>query len=239
MSQIRSKDQNMKRSLAALSAAAEAANFLDKSNPDNLKIFGGKSRECSKNIASSITKDCCGISASGFLEGKILKCEPEEIEVARAKEAGRAVELGEYCYNKVLGVCTSYHKTHCLFQSKLARIIQVAARSQLGISFGGPENPNCRALTQDEFQKVDFSKIDFSDFYKDIEEKIKQEPSSSILERAKQLTDEYKKQADMAQGNVEKIRDKMQSKLRNTQVFTEKLTEADVLKREEENKKGW
>ena len=161
------------------------------SEGDKPAIFKGEAEECSKSIAG-IIKDCCGISANGFLEGKILSCEPEELEVARAKEAGRAVELGKYCRNKVLGVCISYHKTYCLFQSKLARIIQVAARNQLGISFGDPETPNCRALTQDEFQKIDFSKVDFSDFYKDIEEKAKQESQGSVTARAKEAAGVYK-----------------------------------------------
>ena len=239
MSQERVEDKDMNKSLAALSAAAEAVNYLDTSKPQELKIFGGKARECSKNIASSITKDCCGISGSGFLEGKILKCEDDELEIARAKEVGRAVELGEYCHNKVLGICTSYHKTYCLFQSKLARIIQVGARSQLGVPFGGPQSANCRALTQKEFQRVDFSKIDFSEFYKDIEEKAKQKSPESIVGKAKQASEEYKKRADQFKGNVEKIRDKMQSKMRGAQTNTEKVTEVSILKREVENKKGW
>jgi len=235
----RGKDKDMNNALAALSAAAEAAHHLDASNPDQLKIFGGKSRECSRSIARSITKDCCGINASGYLEGKLLICDPEELETARAKEAGRAVELGEYCREEVAGLCISHHKTFCVFQSKLARIIQTAARSQLGISFGGPESSNCRALTQDEFQKIDFSRVDFSDFYKDIEDKAKQESEGDVTARAKQAASVYKQQADAFKGNVEKIRDKMQSKMKDTQVNTEKLTEDGVTKRETENKTGW
>ncbi len=132
---------------------------------DGISIFKGKSLECSKNIAGSITKDCCGVSADGFSEGKILKCEEEELEIEKAKEVGRATEIGEYCHNNVIGVCTSYHKTYCLFKSKWARIIQEAARSQLGITFGTPEHPNCRGLTLKEFQMLDLSKIDFSEYY--------------------------------------------------------------------------
>ena len=132
---------------------------------EGIFIFKGKPLECSKNIAGSITKDCCGISADGFLEGKILGCEDEELEIAKAKEAGKAIEIGKYCHNNVIGVCTSYHTSYCLFKSKWARIIQEAARSQLGITFGTPEHPDCRGLTLKEFQMLDLSKIDFVEYY--------------------------------------------------------------------------
>jgi conjugal transfer mating pair stabilization protein TraN len=236
----RSKDNDMSKSLAALSAAAEVAHHLDTIDPNNPKIFGGKPRECSKNFLSGITKDCCGINASGFLEGKILTCEPEELEIARAKEAGRAVELGEYCHNKVLGVCTSWHTTHCLFQSKLARIIQVAAEKQyVRESFGDPQNPNCRPLDADEFQWINFSKVDFDDFYKDIEGKMKQESSDSVVDKAKKATEEYKQRAAEFNGNAEKMRDKMQTKMKGVQDNTVKKTEESVVDRDKEKAKGW
>ena len=240
--QERSKDQDMHKSLAALSAAAEVAKHLDTVDPNNPKIFKGKSRECSKNILSGITKDCCGISPSGFLEGKILKCDQEEMELAQAKETGRSIYLGEYCHNEVLGVCTSYHQTYCIYQSKLARIIQVAARSQFGVDLGGPKSAICRELTMDEFKKLDFSKVDFSEFYRDIENKMKSSKanqSPELTNQLKQNTEELKQQAASHKENVEKMREKMQAKMRSVPEKTEPLTEEAIKQREKEKKEGW
>src|SRR3990170_5685902 len=165
MSQERSKDNDMYRTLAALSAAADAS----KDYANNLTIFKGGSSECSKNATGF--KNCCGRHSEGWGEGILAECTEEEKNLALKKDAGLAVAIGEYCHNKVLGVCTSYHETYCVFGSKLGRIIRVAANSQFGLGFGDPKNANCRGLTPEEFQRIDFSKIDFSEFYQDIKNK--------------------------------------------------------------------
>lgn len=160
--QTRSVDPDMYKALSALSAAAEAA----KAFREQLTIFKGKSNECSKNIVGF--KNCCGRHAKGWGEGILVECTSDEEQLAIAKDAGFAAEVGTYCYNKVLGKCTSEHTTYCIFGSKLGRIIRVAANSQLGLSFGDPEHPDCSGLTPEQFQRMDFSKIDFSEFYEDI-----------------------------------------------------------------------
>ena len=50
------------------------------------------------------------------------------------------------------------------------RIIHQQGRAQLNsvAGFGTPEAPNCRGLTPEEFQSIDFSKIDFSEYYGDL-----------------------------------------------------------------------
>ena len=37
--------------------------------------------------------------------------------------------------------------------------------------WGSPENPNCRGFTPEEFQSLDFSKMDLSEFFADIQTK--------------------------------------------------------------------
>jgi conjugal transfer mating pair stabilization protein TraN len=73
--------------------------------------------------------------------------------------------VGDYCTLKLPFVgCVQKKKTFCCFSSPLARIIHEQGRPQLGIDWGGPKSPNCRGFTIDEFQKLDFSKIDFSEW---------------------------------------------------------------------------
>jgi conjugal transfer mating pair stabilization protein TraN len=165
-SQKRSEDTDMYKALSALSAAADAAKQFD---PNNMTIFKGNPATCSKDIAG--VKNCCRQYDNGWLEGIVVKCEDDELQLAQAKAVGKTVMVGEYCANKVLGVCTTHHQGHCIFPSKLSRIVQVAGKAQLGKNFGEPESPMCEGFHPDDFKKIDFSKIDFSEFYQDIKTK--------------------------------------------------------------------
>lgn len=73
--------------------------------------------------------------------------------------------VGSYCSKKIKFIgCVQKKKTYCCFSSPLARIIQEQGRPQLGKGWGDPKNPDCSGFTIDEFQKLDFSKIDFSEW---------------------------------------------------------------------------
>jgi len=172
---------------AVLNAAAED---IKKQNSQTAKIFTGKVMECSRSIANA--KNCC--ADSGWAKGLLGGCDSEENELAQARESGIAVAAGngsnhEYCYNRKLGICTSYHQVYCVFPSKIAQIVQVAGRkNQLGISFGliGDDDaqPDCRGITPEELSKLNFEKMDFSSFYKDILRKTEAMlPDPKIIEQ--------------------------------------------------------
>lgn len=193
--QERSKDPHMQQALSALSSVAEAV----KDFRDNPKIFKGKPMECSKNILGA--KNCCGINPRGWAEGVFLECADDERELAAKKASGLATLIGEYCYNEVAGVCTSYHDTYCIFGSKLGRILRVAARDQLGLGFGSPENPICNGLTIEQFQQLNLVQIDFSEFYQDIQNKQRQQSAASVNSMMQQRAESLKTKL---QGNAQK-----------------------------------
>lgn len=223
-SQVRSQDQDMHQSLAALSAMAEAAKLIDKIDSNNMKIFTGKAIECSYDVAGA--KNCCRTSRNGFLEGVILSCSDDEKKLAIAKEDRKTIELGEYCHNKPLGLaCITYHKTYCVFGSKLARIIQGAARVQLGVSFGDAKHSHCQGLSPEQFQKLDFSKIDFSEFYQDIVDKTTRSTVGDVKQKAEKYANEVK-------GDTEKMREKMQNKFKTSHQEAETLNDKVVQSRD-------
>lgn len=57
------------------------------------------------------------------------------------------------------------------FNSKLARTVQEEGRKQLGISWGTPERPVTRGFTLEEFQQLDFTKMDLTPVVAEIAEK--------------------------------------------------------------------
>ncbi|MDE9429885.1 conjugal transfer protein TraN [Xenorhabdus bovienii] len=114
-------------------------------------------------------------------------CDQESMETAMFASSGYCHYVGEYCKKKVplLG-CVQKANAYCCFNSKLARIIHEQGRPQLSTigDFGTAKAPQCRGFTPDEFQSVDFSKIDLSEYIEDMTknttEQIKGQVSDTI-----------------------------------------------------------
>jgi conjugal transfer mating pair stabilization protein TraN len=81
---------------------------------------------------------------------------------------GRCVTIGTKCVESLFGACLQEKQIQCCFASKLARIINQQARPQLDIDFGTVDAPDCRGLSPEEFQSIDFSQIDLSEYISDI-----------------------------------------------------------------------
>lgn len=161
----------------------------------NVYIFNGRDLRCRPPGVQTGMSDCCKKKKDWFGLGYCNKSE-QELAALRAwgKKEGQCHYVGSYCALKVFGVCLQKKRTYCCFHSVLARIVQEQGRKQLGIDWGSPKSPNCRGLTPDEFQKIDFSKIDFSEWYSEIEKqasqgfgKLKQEGAQRLDQYFKQL----------------------------------------------------
>lgn len=138
-------------------------------DPQNMKAFSGKPMFCRKSGFGF--SDCCKDSGWGHKAG-LAKCNSEENALGKAKEKNLVVYVGTFCSKKVLRKCISRKSSYCVFDNKLARIIQYQGRSgQLGIGFGGSKNPDCRGLSVQELQRLDFNAMDYSDFYQELNER--------------------------------------------------------------------
>lgn len=94
----------------------------------------------------------------------IWACEKEEFELNAQKQLKNCHQVGSYCNSKVLGVCIEKRESYCCFNSPLSRIIQEQARPQLGLSWGTPKEPDCRGITTDEIQRIDWSQINLDEW---------------------------------------------------------------------------
>lgn len=99
---------------------------------------------------------------------ELMSCEPEEQQLGMHRADGLSHYVGSYCSKKVLGGCVQRSQSYCTYNSKLAKIINVQGRAQLGMSFGDPKSPDCSGFTVETFKNIDFSKIDMSEFVDDI-----------------------------------------------------------------------
>lgn len=158
-----------------------------------LRIFPGKSMRCKKTGVRTRFHNCCSYEGDAMhdtmgadgeprqqdykqqeTDDSILtnpfaeRCDEEDVETSILAKSGFCVEIGEYCYDDwpVVG-CVQKAKSYCCFNSILARIIQEQGRDQLRSmddDFGTEEDPECRGFSPDEFQDLDFSKINFNEY---------------------------------------------------------------------------
>jgi len=120
---------------------------------------------------------------------ELMSCEMDEQVLAMKRGQNLCAHVGSYCSTEVLGACVVTKQAYCCFNSRIARLIAVNGRAQLGKSWGDPESPDCGGLTTAEIQLVDFSLIDFTEVLADVQANIKL-PDQAVG-RANDMIDSY------------------------------------------------
>lgn len=91
----------------------------------------------------------------------VTACSSEEQMLMMHRGANLSFQTGEYCSKTIpiIGTCIETTRTFCSFNSVLSRIVNSQGKPQLGKDIN-----DCTGLTFDELTKLDFGKIDFSEF---------------------------------------------------------------------------
>lgn len=122
-----------------------------------------------------------------MIEVLLQGCDQQDMETGMLRGSGMCHEIGSYCTSKILGICIQKAKGHCCFNTKLGRIIQEQGRPQLksfnAIGWGTAKKPMCRGFTPEEFQALDFSKMDLSEYYSDIEARAQSDIQIDMKDR--------------------------------------------------------
>lgn len=173
------------QAVSALAAVAAAGKDVAELNGENVRAFTGEGKSCKKFAAGF--NNCCKDSGWGQDVG-LSSCSSDEKALGKAKEKKLTIYVGEYCSKRVLGVCLEKKRGYCQFESKPARIVQEQGRrGQLGIGFGSGESPNCRGITVDELQRLDFGVMNFSDFYSDLDAGSTIPEDQALLKKAQDI----------------------------------------------------
>jgi conjugal transfer mating pair stabilization protein TraN len=169
----------------AMVAVHAMGDVRDQFDPASMTLFNGEKAGCHKPVFGLV--NCCAGKTSGLLTtaagGAALAggpaaiaalatpfltmflCSGEEMMLDVKDRMGLCHYVGTYCSDKVIGVCISKTRNYCCFESKLSRIIQEQGRSQLGKSWGTPKTPDCKGFSPEEFQRLDLSRMDFTEVY--------------------------------------------------------------------------
>ncbi|MFP3011715.1 MAG: conjugal transfer protein TraN [Rickettsia sp.] len=162
-----------------------------------ISVFKGAVNSCRKiNIGSFI--NCCSSMKGWGRNAGLAKCKSEEKSLALKRSKGLCTYVGTYCSTKdpITKRCITKQSSFCCYNSKLAKVFQEQGRMQLGISYGAPQSPNCRGLTTEELQKIDYSKLDleelFSEMLEDVRSKINKGFSKQIQNQMPKMQSDIK-----------------------------------------------
>ena len=181
-------DSNFHQAATTLHALEQAAAEMD---DDSFSTFSGEGLGCSKSVFGF--NNCCKDSGWGNDAG-LASCSSNELKLIEKQQAKMCHYIGSYCSKEedLTGICLEKAYTHCCFNGKLSRIIHQQGRPQLNIGWGSPQGPNCRGFTVDELQQIDFSQIDFAEFYEDLEQQTTLPDTEANLEvMEERITDYY------------------------------------------------
>ncbi|MEM7828473.1 MAG: conjugal transfer protein TraN, partial [Candidatus Aenigmatarchaeota archaeon] len=123
-------------------------------------------------------------------------CDNNDVTTVMLRDSKYCHFVGDYCEKKwpIMG-CVQKAKGYCCFNSKLGRIIHEQGRPQLKAfqpdgNWGEGKRPYCRGFTPEEFQMLDFSKIDLSEYFEDIQKDMDQK-LQKMQETATQKVNEF------------------------------------------------
>lgn len=97
-----------------------------------------------------------------------LQCDMNEQLLGMKKDQNLCTYVGSWCSMKVLGVCLEKKESYCCYNSRLSRIFNEQGRLITGKSYGNPKTPDCSGFTLDELENLDMSRMDLSEFVREI-----------------------------------------------------------------------
>ena len=153
------QNTNAGQTLSALASVGEAGREY---SATDASLFGGHAQSC--NIHSIGLLDCCSDKGWGQ-KINVAHCQEEDKALGRAKLSFLVHYIGKYCAKKwpwPLKGCEKWKHSYCVFDTKMARIIQEGRLKQLnGNAMGSPEHPSCAGFSVTEFQRLNMGTIDF------------------------------------------------------------------------------
>ena len=98
----------------------------------------------------------------------LTSCNQDEQMLGLKQGQNLCTYVGTYCSQSlpllVGSICIENTNSYCCYNSLLAKIIEEQGRAQIGKGYGSAQAPDCSGLTTAQFQQIDFSKIDLSQF---------------------------------------------------------------------------
>lgn len=96
----------------------------------------------------------------------MFKCNDDQLALAAQKQLGNCTYIGQYCSEKVSGICVEKAYSYCCYSSPLSRIIQEQIHNIQGnpLNLMDPKQPTCGGLSIDELSNIDWENLDLTEW---------------------------------------------------------------------------
>ena len=108
----------------------------------------------------------------------IMNCSASSIATGCGQQ-GESIYIGDYCSVKLplVGTCLANSYVFCTFQGLLATMLQAQGRAQLAggpdaMSWGSVSSPNCSGFTPSQFQALNFSNMNLTEYVNVIKNQV-------------------------------------------------------------------
>lgn len=175
--------EEMLNAIAMLSTINESVKTIE---TKDLTMLNGENLKCKKSTgAVAGFKDCCGDENWG---NSLSGCSQTEEKLKEKKDNKDCIYIGNYCSDYInLGfkkVCSAKKYSYCCFNNKFSKILGNATRQQGLQTWGDAKNTNCNGILIDNLNKLDFSKIDFTELYDDIKSNVNKQDISNKVQQS-------------------------------------------------------
>lgn len=122
-----------------------------------------------------------------------LACEQTDTVTVFRREADLCHRVGSYCSTDTPLGCVEKKEAYCCYISKLAKIVNVQGKQQLGRDFGSPKDPDCSGFMAQDLELLDFSRMDLSEFFDEIRSRMPD--TATMMDRVNRTAQEKAQQA--------------------------------------------
>lgn len=128
----------------------------------SFSMYGVTASVSGGSLTLSFSPGSLLFSLATQMAAEYFSCTDEDRMHALRRSQNLCHYVGSWCKKKGGSTCLEKEESWCCFNSRLALVVQTEGRKQLGIGWGTPEAPACRGFTIEEFQALDFSKMDLT-----------------------------------------------------------------------------
>lgn len=132
---------------------------------------GSEMHKLVSEIFVTVPKEIDPTRLAGMVGNWIQTPCSKDSESVMMMASGLCHKIGKKCIEKwdLVG-CVQSAQVHCCYKTKLARIFHEQVKAQIaGQNWGTVNEPNCKGLTPEQFQSIDFSKLDFTEYFDDVQ----------------------------------------------------------------------
>lgn len=185
------EDPKFAESITKLAGVKGAISNMPSDFDENTQfIFQGRQMEC-REYGFFGVKNCCKDNGWG-VDLELTECSSSEKELGKLKEEGRVIFVGNNKHKRKDWEIERNDKRYCVFDSKIARLIQSQGRyTQLNIGFGTGKYPNCRGISPKELSKINLDAINFTEAFGDAISMQAKYDKNSLNKKAIQKIKEY------------------------------------------------